>query len=87
MVISQGIQKKHKEIELDVENEEMISRMASDLRARSDPDFPHSYYVAQVRRQLAGKSLPSNTNRATPTLKPPVAETHSSVFHAWALAE
>lgn len=85
MVASQGIPQQHKKTERNIATEQLIDRMAADLRAKGDPDFPHSYYVAQVRRQLAGK--PSHLPGANDLPKGPVAPTHSSVFHAWALAE
>ncbi len=87
MVASQSIPQQHKKTERSIATEELINRMAADLRGRSDPEFPHSYYVAQVRRRLAG--LPSQLSAANDVaaVKVPPAETHSSVFHAWALAE
>ena len=85
MVASQSIPQQHTKTERSIATEELINRMAADLRAKGDPDFPHSYYVAQVRRQLAGK--PSHLPPANDVPKVPVAPTHGSVFHAWALAE
>lgn len=87
MVASQSMPQQHKKTERNIATEELIDRMARDLRAKGDPDFPHSYYVAQVRRQLAGKPshLPA-ANDALPPKEAGAAE-HSSVFHAWALAE
>ncbi|MDP9839977.1 hypothetical protein J2T09_004757 [Neorhizobium huautlense] len=85
MVASQSIPQQHKKTERSIATEELVNRMAADLRARSDPDFPHSFYVAQVRRQLAGK--PSQMPATNDLPKGPIAPTHSSVFHAWALAE
>lgn len=85
MVASQSIPQQHKKTERTIASEELVNRMAADLRTKGDPDFPHSYYVAQVRRQLAGK--PSQMPPANDAPKAPVTAAHSSVFHAWALAE
>lgn len=87
MVASQSIPQQHKETERHIATEELIDRMAAELRAKGDPDFPHSYYVAQVRRQLAGEPshLPADNDQTV--AQPPGAREHSSVFHAWALAE
>ncbi|MBT9372467.1 hypothetical protein [Rhizobium sp. CSW-27] len=67
---------------------EMIDRMAAELRARSDTDLPHSFYVAQVRGQLAGRrtSAAAPAPETTPWKKR-AGEAHPSVFHAWALSE
>lgn len=63
---------------------EMIDRMAAELRARSDTDLPHTFYVAQVRRQLIAQASQRNSG-------PPAAAISSkvqpSVFHAWAMPE
>jgi hypothetical protein len=63
---------------------EMIDRMASDLRARSDADLPHSFYVEQIRRQLAGQAA-ANDDAMQQGKRP--GEAHPSVFHAWALSD
>ncbi|WP_137130341.1 hypothetical protein [Rhizobium sp. FY34] len=71
-----------------IESPELIDRMAAELRARSDTDLPHSFYVEQIRRQLAGQAIaaqavanddPMQTKRA--------GQAHPSVFHAWALSD
>ncbi|MBP2548854.1 DNA-binding beta-propeller fold protein YncE [Neorhizobium galegae] len=66
---------------------EMINRMAADLRARSDTDLPLSFYVAQVRRQLTGRT-PANSQpeRAVPETTR-AGEAHPSVFHSWAFSD
>lgn len=80
-------EQRHAKSERPIEAEELINRMATELRARSDPDFPHSFYVEQVRRQLAGKpsSAPAANDEAALAKPPP--EMPTSVFHAWALSE
>ncbi|MDO1582306.1 hypothetical protein [Rhizobium oryzicola] len=62
---------------------EMIDRMAAELRARSDTDLPHSFYVEQIRKQLSGemKRGANDANLSQP------GQAHPSVFHAWALSE
>ena len=37
-------------------SKEFIDRLAEDLRQNSDIDLPHSYFVEQVKLQLAGES-------------------------------
>lgn len=74
------------------ETPETIDRMAAELRARSDADLPHSFYVAQVRRQLAGRSSASThadkqpDNQDVPGRKR-AGEAHPSVFHSWAFSD
>ncbi|MGE7368063.1 hypothetical protein ACQKKX_03205 [Neorhizobium sp. NPDC001467] len=87
MVASQGIPHQHEKPERGLVSEELIDRMARDMRAKGDPDFPHSYYVAQVRHRLAGKPSQMPPTDDGPDIPPPGAKAYSSVFHAWALAE
>lgn len=63
---------------------ELINKLAADLRARSDTDLPHEFYVAQIRRQLAAQA---NENIATPEADRRTGSAHPSVFHAWAISE
>jgi hypothetical protein len=67
---------------------ELIDRLAADLRDRSDPDLPLSFYAGQIRRQLAREAM-AEANR--PAHDGPrqqrAGEVHRSVFHAWALSE
>lgn len=64
---------------------ELIDRLAADLRARSDTDLPHGFYVEQVRRQL---TMQANENTpAKGEAEPRTGSAHPSVFHAWALSE
>lgn len=67
-----------------LDNPEMIDRLAAELRARSDPDFPHSFYVEQVRRHLAGrKSTLAGLDLGAGKRRPKPA----SVFHSWAIPD
>ena len=68
---------------------DMIDRKARDLRARSDADLPHSFYVEQIRRQLAGQALAEQAaaNSGDPMRTRRAGEAHPSVFHAWALSD
>lgn len=61
---------------------QMIDRMAADLRARSDADLPHAFYVAQVRRQLMVQGSQTGIPQPPAKKKPEI-----SVFHAWAMPE
>lgn len=61
---------------------EMIDRLATEMRARCGGELPHSFYVAQVKRKLAGKTVQTTAaNDETGLGEKP------SVFHAWALRE
>jgi hypothetical protein len=65
---------------------ELIDRLAEKLRASSDVDLPHSYFVEQVRLGLAGADL---TDHAAANAietgahrgKPAATQ---SVFNCWA---
>ncbi len=71
-----------------IETPEMIDRMAAELRARSDTDLPHSFYVEQVRRQLAGEARQTSAAANDDTsVAVRGGQAHPSVFHAWALSE
>lgn len=71
-----------------IETPEMIDRMAAELRARSDTDLPHSFYVEQVRRQLAGEArTTSAAANDAGTADQRAGQAHPSVFHAWALSD
>ncbi len=64
---------------------EVIERLATEMRARSGGELPHSFYVEKVKQRLRA----SRGDRFAPTeisahQKPPEA---ASVFHAWALRE
>jgi hypothetical protein len=68
---------------------EMIDRLATEMRARSGGELPHSYYVEAVRRKLGG--LPGEMPDEIPAANDrPASQTHAhaaSVFHAWAIGE
>ncbi|TRL40124.1 hypothetical protein [Rhizobium straminoryzae] len=89
MIISKSVAVPQKaEDARNLDTAEMIDRMAAELRARSDTDLPHSFYVAQVRGQLAGRK--QTVAAAAPdsaSWKKRAGEAHPSVFHAWALSE
>ncbi|WP_046632949.1 hypothetical protein [Neorhizobium galegae] len=64
---------------------EMIDRLATEMRARTGGELPHSFYVDQVRRQLTGRSVAlSAANDEAARVK---GQEQASVFHAWALSE
>ncbi len=70
-----------------IDKDELIERMATEMRVGSGGELPHSFCVEQVRRQLAGKQAEAsaaNDTTAQPTRK---AQGGGSVFHAWALPE
>ena len=70
--------------EKDFDTQELIDRLATELRAKSDPDLPHTFYVEQVRRQLAGKPVETSAANAGPA---PAEQDGSSVFRSWAMPE
>jgi hypothetical protein len=72
-----------------MEAPQLIDRLAEELRASSDVDLPHSYFVEQVRLGLAGRNVTdhvaandveSGTNRGR-------RASAKSVFHAWAMPD
>jgi hypothetical protein len=54
------------------------------MRARSAGELPHAYYVEQVKRQLAGKSIRTSAANDDPAQD---KDQQISVFHAWALPQ
>jgi hypothetical protein len=73
---------------------EMIDRLATEMRARSGGELPHSYYVEAVRRKLGGLpselpgEIPSGITAQTPAANDTTVQpSASSVFHAWAIGE
>ncbi|MCQ1575061.1 hypothetical protein NFO65_30605 [Neorhizobium galegae] len=64
---------------------DMIDRLATEMRARTGGELPHSFYVDQVRRQLAGKSVAMSA--ANDEAAREKSQEQASVFHAWALSE
>jgi hypothetical protein len=65
-----------------LDTSEMIDRLATEMRARSAGELPHAYYVEQVKRQLAGKSIRTSAANDDPAQD---NDQQISVFHAWAL--
>ncbi|MGK6312458.1 hypothetical protein [Neorhizobium sp. DT-125] len=64
---------------------EMIDRLATEMRARSGGELPHSFCVEQVKRQLSGKPAETAAANDGPVQRKPPEQ--PSVFHAWALSE
>jgi hypothetical protein len=66
----------------------LIESLAADLRDRSDPDLPLSFYAGLIRRQLAREAM-ADANRPADggPRQQRAGEVHRSVFHAWALSE
>ncbi|MHA7968467.1 hypothetical protein [Rhizobium sp. CAU 1783] len=68
---------------------EFIDRLAEELRASSDVDLPHSYFVEQVRLGLADHDLTdlaaANDVEGLSRKFPPQA--NGTVFRAWAMPE
>lgn len=77
-----------------LDTQEVLDRLAIELRARTGGEQSHEFYVEEVKRRLAGQGVPSQgANDAQPT-RPTMAArttgtpaTGTSVFHAWALGE
>ncbi|MBX9466709.1 MAG: hypothetical protein ACK4UW_16705 [Rhizobium rhizophilum] len=72
-----------------MEAPQLIDRLAEELRASSDVDLPHSYFVEQVRLGLAGRDM---TDRVAANDVESGAHRGSkaqarSVFHAWAMPD
>lgn len=68
---------------------ELIDRLAQELRASSDGDLPHSYFVEQAKLQLAGLDMSNadNANDAAVRIRKAAVNGPASVFHAWAMPE
>jgi hypothetical protein len=63
----------------------LIERLATEMRARSGGELPHSFYVEKVKqRLLADGDDRFRSADISAHEKPPEAP---SVFHAWALRE
>ncbi|MGG2478187.1 hypothetical protein ACNVD4_22685 [Rhizobium sp. BR5] len=69
-----------------IDTPELIDRLAAEMRAAGDRELPHSFYVEQVKRVLAGKTVKRADNDEMPRTKIPAAGT-SSVFQCWAMPE
>ncbi|MGV1802707.1 hypothetical protein [Agrobacterium vitis] len=71
-----------------IDTAELIDRMAHDLKASSDANLPHCYFVEQAKLRLAG--LHGREHRANDAHKMVSKNTvngSSSVFYAWAMPE
>lgn len=68
---------------------ELIDRLAEKLRATSDVDLPHAYFVEQVRLGLAGRDLAdlAAANHVEGASRRPPPQASGSVFRAWAMPE
>ena len=68
---------------------EFIERLAEQLRATSDVDLPHAYFVEQVRLGLAGRDLTdlAAANDIEGASRPRTQQAGSSVYRAWAMPE
>lgn len=68
---------------------EFIDKLAEELRASSDVDLPHSYFVEQAKLQLAGLDVSNadNANDAAMQMRKTVVNGPASVFHAWAMPD
>lgn len=69
-----------------IEAPELIDRLAEKLRASSDVDLPHSYFVEQVRLGLGGADLTDHAaaNAVETGSHRGRAAANQSVFNAWA---
>lgn len=69
-----------------IEAPELIDRLAEKLRASSDVDLPHSYFVEQVRLGLAGADLTDHAaaNAIESGAHRRKRAATQSVFDAWA---
>ena len=68
---------------------ELIKRMAEDLRIKSGSDLPLSCFIEQVKMQLAGRAPAANSG-TVPSIAANARTTryHSSdLFRAWAMPE
>ena len=72
-----------------IEAPELIDRLAEKLRASSDVDLPHSYFVEQVRLGLADKNLADRlaANDIESGGHRGRRQPARSVFHAWAMPD
>lgn len=70
-----------------IDTPDLIDRLAAEMRATGDRELPHSFYVEQVKRTLAGQTTARRAaNDEMPRTKVPAAST-SSVFQCWAMPE
>ncbi|MDQ0454487.1 hypothetical protein [Rhizobium paknamense] len=76
-------------VERHLDTAELIDRLAHELKATSDADLPHCYFVEQARLRLAGQHRPerSAANDAARQMPKTAVYASSSVFYAWAMPE
>lgn len=67
----------------------LIERLASEMRAASKTDLPHSYFVEQVKLQLAGLDPDDRNDADAPHrgARKIARGGPTSVFHSWALPD
>lgn len=72
-----------------MEAPQLIDRLAEELRASSDVDLPHSYFVEQVRLGLAGRDMTDRVaaNDVESGAHRGRKANARSVFHAWAMPD
>ena len=72
-----------------LEAPQLIDRLAEELRASSDVDLPHSYFVEQVRLGLAGRDVTDHVvaNDQRSGAQRESRPNAKSVFHAWAMPD
>ncbi|MGX5664978.1 hypothetical protein G6N76_02895 [Rhizobium daejeonense] len=72
-----------------LEARELIDRLAEELRASSDVDLPHAYFVEQVKLGLASRELTDvkAANDIEGYTRPPHNRVAASVFNCWAMPE
>lgn len=52
-----------------IDTPDLIDRLAAEMRATGDRELPHSFYVEQVKRTLAGKTVKRADNDEMPRTK------------------
>jgi hypothetical protein len=70
-----------------IQSEELIKRMAEDLRAKSGSDLPLSCFVEQVKMQLSSRPLSANGNVVPSLAANKSTADASALFKAWAMPE
>lgn len=68
-----------------IDIDDMIERLATEMRARTAGELPQDFYVDQVKRRLSGRTMEVSlaSQRRTRGRVPE----HASVFHSWAISE
>ena len=65
----------------------LIERLATEMRLGSGNELPHSFCVAQIKRQLSKKDGGTGPTYDTPATSGTRGTSGSSVFHSWAMRE